>query len=421
VTVAAIVVATRTAPPLRHVARGVAVVAAGAAWQSFLVWAGLAWTGWSTARSAVTTACMGAALVLGPAIAMRLRRLTEGWTFSAWALGASGLAYAVVLASLRGSGMTSRQTGLLAAASLGAVSLAIGLTASRLDVRWQREMATGLAVLAACRFVVALGIPPVTAAAVAATAGLLAIGAWIALWRLRPRSAWIPSAIVLALVGDAASLLIAASVLPRGDVLEVALLLTGVECATAGVILARTHLVAVSPLFPTVAWLVYASEAFRGEIQWFTVPSGIALLLLVTIERRGRERAGDVPRTPELLAIEYAGMTSIVAVSLAEIVTTSPLRGLFAICLGILIAGWGALTHVRRRAAFGACSVALAVILLLAVPIAHLVPAIHGPALWLVLAGAGVAFMLIATMLERGRTKVREVLGRLDDLTRGWE
>jgi hypothetical protein len=45
----------------------------------------------------------------------------------------------------------------------------------------------------------------------------------------------------------------------------------------------------------------------------------------------------------------------------------------------------------------------------------------RGPALWLVLTGAGLAFILVATMLERGRTKVREVLHRLDDLTAGWE
>jgi peptidoglycan/LPS O-acetylase OafA/YrhL len=317
--------------------------------------------------------------------------------------------------------MTAREAGLLAAASLAAMSLATGLTASRLDAPSQREIATGLAVLALYELGLALDTPPVPAAIVAAAAGLIAIGVWIALWRFRPRSPWTRSAIVVAIVGDVAALLIAASVLPRGDVLEVALLLTGLECATAGVILGRTHLLAISPLFPTIAWLVYAAEAFRGEVQWFTVPSGIALLALVTIERRGREKAGAVPRTPELLAIEYTGMVSVVAASLVQIVAISPLRGPLAIGLGIGLATWGALTRVRRRAAFGAGTVAFALILLVAVPIADLVPAMRGPALWLVLAGAGLAFILVATMLERGRTKVREVLHRLDDLTAGWE
>jgi hypothetical protein len=416
VTVAAIVAATRSVPPLRHVLQGVAAVSAGAAWWSFLVW-----TDWSTPRAAVTTACVGAGLLLGAAIALRLRRLEEGWTFAAWVVGASGVAYAVVLASLPYGGMTARETGLLASAGLAAMSLAIGLTASRLHVPSQREIATGVAILATCLLGVALDVSPVSAAAVAAATGLLAIGAWIALWRFRPLSPWISSTIIVALVGDVASMLLAASVLPRGDVLEVALILTGLECATAGVILGRTHLVAISPLFPTVAWLVYASEAFRGEVQWFTVPSGIALLALVTIERRGREKAGVIPRTPELLAIEYAGMASVVAASLVEIVTISPLRGPLAIGWGIGLGAWGALTHVRRRTAFGAGTVALSVILLLAVPIADLVPTMRGPALWLALAGAGLAFILVATMLERGRTKVREVLRRLDDLTQGWE
>jgi len=415
-TVVAIVAATRIASPLRRVLQGVAAVAAGASWWSFLDW-----TNWSTSRAAVTTSCLGAVLLLGPAVALRVRRLTEDWTFAAWAVGASGVAYAVVLASLPDVGMTARETGLLAAAALAAMSVAIGLTALRLTVPSQREIAVGLAILAVCQLGLALDAPAVPAAAVASAAGLLAIGAWIALWRFRPSSPWIPSAIVVALVGDVASLVIAASVLPRGDVLEVALLLTGLECGTAGVILGRTHLVAISPLFPTVAWIVYASEAFRGEVQWFTVPSGFALLALVAIERRGRVRADLAPRTSELLAIEYTGMVSVVAAALVEIVTISPLRGPLAIGWGIGLGAWGALTHVRRRAAFGAGTVASAVILLLAVPIARLVPAMRGPALWLALAGAGLGFILVATMLERGRTKVREVLRRLDELTEGWE
>jgi hypothetical protein len=416
VTVAAIVAATRTTPPLRHVLQGVAAVAAGAAWWSFLAWAA-----WPLAWAAVTTACVGTVLLLGPAVALRLRRLAEGWTFAAWSVGASAVAAAVVLATSSNSGMTTREIGLLGSGALAVVSLAIGLAASRLELPSQRETATGIAILAACQLGIALDVPAVPAAVVAATTGLIAIGAWIALWRVRPRSPWIPSVIVVAIVGDVASLLLAASVLPRGDLLEVALLLSGLECATAGVILGRTHLVAISPLFAAAAWLVYASEAFRGQVQWFTVPSGIALLALVTIERRGRQRAGMPLRTPELLAIEYTGMASIVVVALIEIVTVSPLHGFLAIGWGIGLGAWGGLTQVRRRGAVGAGVVALAVLLLLAVPIAELFPTMRGPALWLVLTGAGLVFILVATMLERGRTKVREVLRRLDDLTQGWE
>jgi hypothetical protein len=54
-------------------------------------------------------------------------------------------------------------------------------------------------------------------------------------------------------------------------------------------------------------------------------------------------------------------------------------------------------------------------------PLARLVPEVTGPALWVVLAVAGVALIAIATGLERGRERVAAAMRRLDTLTEGWE
>jgi hypothetical protein len=414
--VAATIVAIRTRPPMRRVCQAAGVAFAAVAWGSFL-----AWTGWDASRAMVANVIAGAVLLVVPALVLRRRSIAAEWTFMAWFVGLAASVAAQVIAFDPGAGIGTREAGVVLAASAAATSLALGLSASRLRWRAQREIATATAIGAAVELVAALGVRPVPAAVGSAIVGLGGIVGWIALWRLRPRSVWVPSAIVVAVAGDVATLALAASILPRGDVLEAALLLTALECATAGLILRQTHLVALSPLFATSAWLIYATEAFRGEVQWFTVPSGLALLALVAIEREGRARSDRSRVSPELLAVELTGMVLILAASLIEIVTISPIRGLIAIALGVGLATWGAMTRVRRRAAFGASSVVVAVLLLLAVPLADLVPHVRGPALWLVLAGAGLVFILVATLLERGRTKVRELLRRLDELTEGWE
>ncbi|MCU0261752.1 MAG: hypothetical protein MUE78_12095, partial [Ilumatobacteraceae bacterium] len=62
----------------------------------------------------------------------------------------------------------------------------------------------------------------------------------------------------------------------------------------------------------------------------------------------------------------------------------------------------------------------LATVLIVAVP---LVTGIdwQGPALWLVLALAGLLAVIVATSIERGRARLGEMARRLDELTAGWE
>jgi hypothetical protein len=220
---------------------------------------------------------------------------------------------------------------------------------------------------------------------------------------------------------DLVALGLAAEALPRRDVLEAALVLTGVEFAVAGVTLRRPHLVAPAPLFVLAAWLVFATDAFTAEVQWFTVPSGVAMLAVVAIERRAR-RIEDVPPVSiELLTLEYTGMLLLVGAALMETIAIGPLRGLVAVAAGAGLAVWGAITRVRRRAWFGAAAVGAAGALMLAGPIARLVPRFRGPALWALLVVVGAMLIVAATMLERGRAKVAELVRRLDRLMEGWE
>jgi len=50
----------------------------------------------------------------------------------------------------------------------------------------------------------------------------------------------------------------------------------------------------------------------------------------------------------------------------------------------------------------------------------RMLPAWGGAGVWLLLASVGLAALLVATMLERGRTAVRGALGRVNEVTAGW-
>lgn len=419
--ISACIAAAATTPPPRWVLQGIAATSAAGSWVQFLEW-----RDWGTPQAVVVTAALGAALLILPALAYKVGRLVTDWTFTLWALGlAASVAATVGAAAAAGRlptpTMTDRDAGLVAAAALAATAVAAGASASRLQASWQREIAAVLAVLAAARLGTAIGTSVVLGAAVAATAGLLAVIAWIALWRARPASPWLGSIGILAIAADVAALALSAQALPRRDVLEAALVLTGVECAVAGVALRRPHLVTPSPVFVVAAWLVFAADAFAGEVQWFTVPSGLAILTVVGIERRAR-RLLERPLVPaELLVAEWAGMALVVVAALVETISVGPVRGLVAIAAGASLAGWGALTRVRRRVWFGAAAVVLAAVLMLGGPLAKLVPEVRGPALWGLLAAAGLVLIVAATMLERGRERLSAFVRRLDALMEGWE
>ena len=114
-------------------------------------------------------------------------------------------------------------------------------------------------------------------------------------------------------------------------------------------------------------------------------------------------------------------MAAVVAPSLVETITVSPVEGLVALAFGVGLAAWGVVTKVRRRLFVGAAAAIGAIVLMLVGPIARLVPRVKGPGLWILLVVVGLALIVIATSLERGRTKISAALKRLDELLSGWE
>ena len=64
---------------------------------------------------------------------------------------------------------------------------------------------------------------------------------------------------------------------------------------------------------------------------------------------------------------------------------------------------------------------ALAVVLMIGVPLARLVPHFRGTALWIAIAALGAVLVVVATSIERSRATVEAVARRVGELTEGWE
>ncbi len=214
----------------------------------------------------------------------------------------------------------------------------------------------------------------------------------------------------------------AVEALPERGPLVAALLTAGALSAAAGIVLRRLEALAASPVFAGAAWLVGIGALIREDAMWWAVPVGLAAVSIAEIGRwwdRHREPLEDRKRA--LVGLEYAGMAALVAAPLDEIVTVSSSRAIPAVLIGLLLAGWGLLTKVRRRLFVGAGGIVLAIVLVFGGQIAKLVPKVTGAAMWVVLVAIGIVLILIATSLERGRARIAAAIKRIDELFADWE
>ncbi len=188
-----------------------------------------------------------------------------------------------------------------------------------------------------------------------------------------------------------------------------------------GTVLRRLEITAGGPVLLLASWLVFASDALAGNPEWFTVPVGVTILVVESFLRALDRQRGGSGRRPELVAVDLVGMGFIVGAPLVQIVVDDVAYGLLAITFGVLVATWGAVTRVRRRALFGAGTVVAAVFAMIALPLADLVPRLTGATLWITIAALGLLALLVAAFLEQGRRKMHDAIERLADLTAGWE
>ena len=324
----------------------------------------------------------------------------------------------------------------LLAVSGGMLLLAVGaaLAAAPLAEGWLREASAALTLGAGALSLDAADPSAATVVWLSAGIGIAASVAGTALWTAggaatgaegRSGGVWLRPALIVAMASAATSVSAAASTLPERDLLVPALLVAAVEAALLGALLDQIAFKVASPVLACAAWAVFASEALSGNPQWFTVPSGVTLLVVVGLVRARRRRLGQTVHTHTLAALDDVGMAFVVGSALAQTIVEDIAYGLLAVALGTMLCLWGVVTRVRRRALGGASAVTLAVLLIASVPLASLLqdPEVNTsrPMLWLSLAGAGLVAILAASFLEQGKRRMRHTMGRVGELTRDWE
>jgi hypothetical protein len=413
---AAALAATRTRGAVRWALQATSMGCAAAAWSQVAMWAA-----WPVPRTAAFTAVLTSVVAVSVGLSARLAGLRRDWAAALGGLAfAGGMAVAVV-ASTPALGIDPRVGAELLALVCGSMAVGAASAARPLAGPALRPLGVLLAVAAGGLFGYGEQLEPALLVVAWSTVAVAATVGSLVLWSRRPDAPWIPPLALLSACSGAATIAVAGSMWPRRDLLEVALLVLGVQTTTVGIVLRRPEPLYVSCLLFCSAWLLFASESLAGEVQWFTVPIGISLLSMVEIGRAARTHRNGPPTSPDLLSLEFLGMTFVVGAGLAEIVVASPARGLFVLALGTGLAAWGALTKIRRRVFFGAGAATLAVTLMLGGPVARLVPNVTGAALWIALAATGVVLIVLATGLERGRATLSATIQRLGSLMEGWE
>jgi hypothetical protein len=407
--------AVRASGGVRLARQVVGVLAAVTAW-------GLAttWLPWSTQTTVDATAVLAAGVLLLAAGAARIHRLDRSWVI-VWGTAASAVLTIAVLAAVGEPRVGVAETGsslwlvvatACAAASAGVSAVPLRLPALR-DLMAVAVLADVLLALDAAGSTDRVAVWVLSLIAVLGAAGALALSR-------REGSAWTRPVIEVGAAAAVVAVGYGLVGLADPSLLVAAVAATAVQVAAMGVALRSLGLQVMAPALACAAWLLVVGTA-DGPPEWYTIAVGSTLLAVVAIWRHDLRQRGQDPAPGTVVVVELVGVAFVAVASLVQAVTSAPGHAVVAVLVGVVVAGWGAVTTVRRRLAAGVVVVVVAVVLLVAVPLVRLLPAWGGAGVWLLLVGLGSVAVVAATVLERGRVVVRSTLGRLGELTVGWE
>jgi hypothetical protein len=374
-----------------------------------------AWQSWADSTIFYTTVWGGAAVGLLAAIGLRQPRIPRELA-GAWAV----VGPTVMLAAIGfGNDAARLPGGLTVAGALMLLALAAAVLVPVLgsEMRW---VASGMGAVAWLPVAYALEPSQTSAVLVATGVALAAFTAAVAVHGRRPAATWLAPGTLYAALVQAGAAIVALAALPDDELVIVVLLAVSAELVALGVLADRPEVMVLSPIAACGAWLLYARHALTGNANWFTVPVGFALLVVVALIRwiravRGGDRSGL-----DVVVLELVGMSFLVASPMALTLAGRLWNGVLMVGIGCMIAAWGGVTRVRWRAGFGAVATVIATLLLIGVPLSRSVTW-EGPILWVALSAAGIAAIAVASVLERSRDQARQIGRRLSQMTAGWE
>ncbi len=382
-------------------------------------WVAMAdWQSWTLARTIDATSLAAAAITLGLAGALRSGRLDRSW-FVSWG-SVFGLTTALVTTFALVADVSDVDPSAATFAALMGLAVAAQVVATPLSAEWLRVLSAIILLDAELHALALWGADPGGQVAVLTATSLLSSLALV-VTRRRSSVTGQRSIVLLGGVANVAAVAVAFGQLPDSALLVPSLLVGAVLAAVIGLVLDSAPAMTVSPVLGCAAWLAFANDALSGNPQWYTIPIGLALLAVVALVRQDRRTRGLEPAAPSIVVLELVGIGVIVGPSLVQSITESLGYALLAAMLGLCLIGWAVLTRVRRRVAAGAAVVVVAIIELVVVPLAQLLPAWGGVGTWVLIIVVGMTAISAATLLEWGRATVRRATTNFAELTTGWE
>jgi len=173
-----------------------------------------------------------------------------------------------------------------------------------------------------------------------------------------------------------------------------------------------------------VVWLgalmILVNERMELTLHAAVVISSFTLLATVELERHRRRLAEQ--EIPEgLYHLEWILMLAPLVLAVADMFE-SLWFGLALFAEGLLLAGWGALTGVRRRALLGVGAMVTAIILSVIIPALHGINTGLTGGTWLAIgAVAATVFIITGSAIERRRHAIGRRLAHIAEILEHWE
>ncbi|HSJ83812.1 MAG TPA: hypothetical protein VLA91_08320, partial [Acidimicrobiia bacterium] len=240
---------------------------------------------------------------------------------------------------------------------------------------------------------------------------------WI--WRVAPDSVWVGALVVLALVTNIETFLLAIATWPARALLVAVLLSVAAQALAIGIVRSRPDMLAISPPAIAAAFILGVAESISGSAQWYTIPIALVLLSEVEILRAVRRAGEGETQGWDVIVLEWAGIGLLAGPGLVEMFTNRLAFGLIPFAMAVAILLWAIVSRVRRRAIAAASIAVVSAVLLLFAAAAEAAPA--SAVFWILAAGIGISVMLVAGLLEAYRSRRGQAMARVGVLMEGWE
>jgi hypothetical protein len=219
-----------------------------------------------------------------------------------------------------------------------------------------------------------------------------------------------------------AGTVLAAQLLPDRSLLILALLALSGASVVADLVFGIRGARLVAPGFGFGAWIAFVAELGSADVQWYAPAFALAVIIDLELLRRQRSRSGAArASTEEMVVIELVAVALAIGPALVQVVFDHLAYGLLAIVWGAGAAVWGTATRVRRRVIAGGGGAVLGALLMIAVPLADLLPEFRGPTLWVAVFAVGAVLIAVAATLEQARRRLVELRSSFTAMTEGWE